>query len=141
MKSLFVFFSISLLFIIGCSSSQDTSEQNNEFPADSVYVFDEVPSDDNAKPEPPIKPLPPVQKSVYYAVQIGAFTSQVKADEFANLSRKKLIKEVLVTYGSDVNLWVVQLSPFNTKQEAEKTRNELWKIKEFTDAFIVRIER
>jgi cell division septation protein DedD len=141
MKSLFLFFSMSLLFIIGCSSSQDTSEQNNEFPSDSVYVFDEVPSDENKKPEPPAPPIPTVQKSVYYAVQIGAFASQPKADEFANQSRKKLNREVIVSYGSDVNLWVVQLNPVNSKQEAEKTRNELWKIKEFTDSFIVKIER
>jgi cell division protein FtsN len=132
---------MSFLFIIGCSSSQDTSDQNNEFPPDSVYVFDEVPTDENTKPQPPPPPVPTVRKSVYYTVQIGAFTSQPKADEFANLSRKKLNKEVIVSYGSDVNLWVVQLNPVNSKQEAEKTRNELWKIKEYTDSFIVKIER
>lgn len=140
MKNIYYLIIFALLFIIGCSSSQETDNSQNQSDKDSVYVFDEVPTQENFPPEPIIeKPSP--AKSTQFIVQIGAYTSQSKADEFASFSRRKLNKEVIVSYSGEVNLWVVQLSPFNTRQEAEKSRNELWKIKEFTDSFIIRVEK
>lgn len=139
-----IFLSIISCFVLffGCSSSQETAKDGASVQADSVYVFDEVPQiiePEEPKPQPPVSPSSTV-KTIKFVVQIGAFSSQDKADEYAAMSRKKLNKEIVVRYGQDVGLWVVQLAPFQTRVEAEKARNNLWKIKEFTDSFIVTVE-
>ena len=133
----FLLLIISLVWF-GCSSTQETVKEENK---GDVYVFDEVPTDTvNLDIEPIKEPaisLPPMVTKYY--VQIGAYTTRDKADEFASASRKSLKREVFVKFSPDVELVVVHLVAFNTREEAENVRNELWNKKEFKDAFILTI--
>ena len=136
---------ISLLFQ-ACSSMQQTSgrdEQKNSSSEkkDSLYVFDEAPAPvkDTVK-NAGLQPKKELQNTgvTSYLIQIGAYTSKERADEFADLSRKKIQDEITISFKSDVNLYVVQLAEhFTSHEEAEKERNILWKIPEFKDAWIV----
>jgi cell division protein FtsN len=119
-----------MLFFFGCSSSQETTTNEEE----EIYVFDEVPDESISE-----EYVPPVQatKTTKYVVQIGAFTTEEKAETFATESRKILDYQLDIEFSPDVELFVVQLPPFNTRAEAEKVRNTLWKNKKFTDAFIL----
>jgi len=138
--------SIISLVLPACSSIQQTSgrdeqKNNSSVKKDSLYVFDQTaaPAKDTdqntgqqAKSE--------VQNTgvTSYLIQIGAFTSQERANEFADQSRRKIQNEIKVSFKSDGNLYVVQLAEhYSSHDEAEKERNILWKIPEFKDAWIV----
>ncbi|MHC1736854.1 MAG: SPOR domain-containing protein [Ignavibacteriaceae bacterium] len=135
----YFFLLISSLIYYGCSSTQETVKEENS-KSDEIYVFDEVPTDTvKLDQEPTItNPVPPTITKYY--IQIGAFTTREKANEFASASRKSLKKEVFVKFSPDVELFVLHLAAFNTREDAEKMRNELWKKKEFKDAFILTID-
>lgn len=153
MKKILMFIAaLSFLFILaGCSSTPESiygrkDENKTEQPKDSVYVFDEVVQDTTHKED--IIPVPTkkdseidikTQKSTKYAVQIGAYTSLEKADEFAEIARKQFKKEFAVTYSDEVKLFVIQTKSFIAKEDAENLRNEFWKIKEYKDAFVVTV--
>lgn len=128
---------ISLMFS-ACSSVQQTAgrEEQKSEKKDSLYVFDQAPVKDTTQ----VQPKAEVQNTgvTVYLIQIGAFTSKERADEFAGLSRKKIQDEISVTFKSDANLYVVQLAEhYSSHEAAEKERNILWKIPEFKDAWIV----
>lgn len=130
MKLILPFIVPVMLFFFGCSSSQETTITEEE----EIYVFDEIPEDSLSE-----EYIPPVQvtKTTKYVVQIGAFTTEDKAQTFANESRKILEYTLNIEFSPDVELFVVQLPPFDTRSEAERVRNALWKNKKFTDAFIL----
>lgn len=134
-------FLLVVLLIAGCSASDEVKKEEME----DVYVFDEVPSDTltvlSEDPvtynETPKKDKPLVKM---FSVQIGAFTTRERAEEFLNSSKKKLGGyECTISFSNSVQLYVVQLHPFETRTEAEKVRNELWKLKDFKDAFLVEV--
>ena len=141
MKRSFVILIITALTFFGCSTSQETVKEETSG-EEEVYVFDEVPTDTVSLDIEPIKEpsitLPPMVTKYY--VQIGAFNTRDKADEFASASRKTLKREVFVKFSPDVELFVVHLAAFKSREEAERVRNELWKKKEFKDAFILTID-
>jgi len=142
MYKTYLFLLIASFVYFGCSPSQETMNEEETKP-DDVYVFDEIPADtvqlqSESAVEDSLFLLPP-SISKYY-IQLGAFTTKEKANVFASSSRKTLKKEVFVKFSPDVELFVVHLPAFNTREEAEKLRNELWKKKEFQDAFILTIE-
>lgn len=131
-------FSISFLFFYSCSSSVETVEEE-EIKDDDIYVFDEVP-EDTFKTETRPTETKPLQQ--YFAVQIGAFTTKDRAETFATESRSKLNREVDFFYSNEAHLFLVHLKPyFNQKQDAEKLRNELWKMEEFKDAWVTTVMR
>jgi cell division protein FtsN len=142
----YIFLAIITLSFSACSSVQQTSgrdeqKDNSGVKKDSLYVFDQAaaPAKDTTQSSTP-KVKPEVQNTgvTSYIIQIGAFTTKDRADEFANLSRKKIQDEISVSFKSDVNLYVVQIAEhFTSHDEAEKERNILWKIPEFKDAWIV----
>jgi cell division septation protein DedD len=109
-----------------------------------VYVFDQ-PITAPTKKEAPIdqkKVVNPPSKSQFFIVQIGAFTSNERANEFADTVRKVLKYKIDISYSNSVNLYVVQIvPPFATKAEAEIVRNELWKNELFRDAWILTVIR
>ena len=73
-------------------------------------------------------------------MQIGAFTTNERANEFADSARKVLRYKIDISYSNSVNLYVVQIvPPFATKAEAEIIRNELWKNEMFRDAWILTV--
>ena len=129
---------VSFVFLIGCSSSEEQTKKENESEIQKEeYVFDASEVDSvttQPKTEVPTPQVEPVKK---FIVQIGAFTSKATADENATLAKKRLSKEIVVSFSEEFKLYVVQLKPFETRAEAEAVRNELWKSKNYKDAFIV----
>lgn len=132
-----IILSISLL-LFSCSSTKEEVKEENK---NDVYVFDEVPNDslNTEQIEKVGEEVSINSKSFWYVVQIGAFTTEDKANEFANYSKEKLNRELDVSFSNDVGLFVVQLKPFKTRKEAETVRNQLWQINDFKDAFILTI--
>ena len=134
---------LSIIVMESCSSSEQTTKKEEEKTDEDVYIFDEVPPDttidiDETQPGNDIPPL----NTTYYKVQIGAFTTKEKADEFATTSRTKLQEDLDISYSEEVNLFVVQLKPsFKSKEDAEKVRNQLWQTEEYKDAWIVTINK
>ncbi|NWF49166.1 MAG: SPOR domain-containing protein [Ignavibacteriaceae bacterium] len=138
MKNILIsFFSVILLLIQGCTP---TSETVKEQKSEEVYVFDEVPSDSLIKPDENVQY--PTLDVNYYVVQIGAFTTKERAEKFREEAKKKLSNEVSVVYSDQVKLYVVQLSPFYTnKMEAEKLRDQLRLIPDYSDAWILTVSK
>lgn len=129
-----IFFSLFILsyFVSACSSSEETTKKED------VYVFDEV-KPENTIEAPETGDYPDL-KETYYVVQIGAFTTKERAEEFADFSRRKLSSELAINVRG--NLYVVQIVPFyKSRQEAEIVRDNLWQIPEFNDAWILTINR
>lgn len=122
---------IIIVNIISCSSSiEETREEEEINNTEETYIFDEVP---HSEIDEEIS-----NKELYYLIQIGAFTTKQNAEIFANESQMKLGKGILVSYNSDVNLFVVRLeNRFSSKPEAEAERDKLQKIEEFKDAWIL----
>lgn len=126
---------IMLVYLTGCSTSQQT--QSTDTGKDSVYVFDSVP-DTTAEKVPALEY--PDMGMTYYVVQIGAFTTQERAQRFAEESKQSLPFNVKISFSQQNNLYVVQLADYYTsRSEAESVRNELWKDEKFKDAWILTI--
>ena len=128
-----------LFYLTGCSSSGEISNENKS-DTSNVYIFDEVPSDttiDYAEP----KGFPPFNKK-YFIVQIGAFTSKKNAEDFAKKGQVVIQHKVNISFNPQTQLYVVQLVPFyQTRDEAEKMRDTLWRMKDYGDAWILTVNR
>jgi len=122
--------------MIGCSSSNEQTKDDSEIQKEE-YVFDASAVDSTVHPVVVQTAIPKNEAINKFVVQIGAFTTKEHADERAAFAKKKLSKEIIVSYSEEFKLYVVQLLPFATKAEAVSVRNELWKTKDFKDAFIV----
>lgn len=126
----------------------DSSDLSDGIPGkvpDSLrHMQTKVPVDRQIKDEEPAtKPQPPVQEvkkevknTGNYAVQLGAFSSDANASDFALTAQRKLGKNLRVKLNPANGLFVVQLEGFMTRPEAEKAAKELKK-KNFKDVFIV----
>lgn len=137
MRASLYFLIFGLFFLISaCSSSEETVKQQ-----DDVYIFDEVPPDTVQQVmQPPVSS--PEINVTYYMVQIGAFTTRERAETFQKEALPIIKKELYISYSNDVNLFVVSVVPiFTTREEAEKCRNEIWKNKKYTDAWIVTVNK
>jgi hypothetical protein len=120
--------------LISCTSSQQSTGE------DKVYTFDEIPKE-NTIAAPKTGEYPNLDQT-YYVVQIGAFTTQERADTFAVMVRNKIKNEISITYSDPVKLYVVQITPFyKSKKEAELVRDEIRLNPEFSDAWIVTINK
>ncbi|MCU0365063.1 MAG: SPOR domain-containing protein [Ignavibacteriaceae bacterium] len=87
----------SVCVFVSCSSSEETQVKKQE--TDSLYIFDEIPSEDVFKFESP------AQQSVdVYVVQIGAFSSPERAREFADNSRAIVNKDIKVEFNEDLKM-------------------------------------
>ncbi len=134
-KFLVLLFAVFSIYLAGCASSQET--QTSDTGKDSVYVFDSVP--DTEAEEIPALEYPDMGMT-YYVVQIGAFTTKDRAQNFVEESKQLLPFEVKTSFSRQNNLYVVQLSNYYTSRpEAESVRNELWKKEKFRDAWILTI--
>jgi hypothetical protein len=135
-----IFAFISLL-IPACSSVQQSAgreEQKNKpgDKKDSLYVFDQASAKDTAQ----IQNKSEIQTNggTFYLIQIGAFSTKERADEFADSSKSKIQDEIAVSFKTGANLYVVRLSEhYASHDEAVKKRDILWKIPDFKDAWIV----
>ncbi|MEN8193780.1 MAG: SPOR domain-containing protein [Bacteroidota bacterium] len=143
-----IIFSAILFLTLACSSSKDVTKETTDNEHD-VYIFDDVSNVDTTSHEAievtvtenigPSQPPPPTQSIIEesYIVQVGAFSTEGKAEIFVNNSEGKIKYQLTTVYSEKVGLYVVQLPPFKTREEAEKVRNELWEIPKFSDSFIV----
>ncbi len=121
-------------FFISCTTSQQSSGE------DQVYVFDDIPKE-NTIDAPKTGEYPNLNQT-YYVVQIGAFTTKEKAESFSEMSKSKLKNNISITYSDAVKLYVVQITPFyKSKKEAELVRDEIKLNSEFSDAWIVAINK
>jgi hypothetical protein len=124
-----LFFIFITIFLGACSSSKDSTDNNNDEEGD--YVFDEVPASDSFQVDNAENDL-----NFNYFVQIGAFTTKASAEEFAAESVNTLNN---IKYNNISNLYTVRLKElFNSRIEADKKRNELWQDDKFKDAWIVK---
>ena len=151
-----VSFILLALFVFACSSGNETVQKKNKT-EEEPYIFDAVGTVEPEKPKEVNKITYPDSSQVQekmkeetkneaeetveepmYFVQIGAFTTQERAEEFVK-EAKEILKnqEFTITFSDRVNMFVVQLPPFKDRKEAEKVRNRLWKYDKFKDAFIV----
>lgn len=122
-------------FISGCSTSQQSSDDEKQ-----VYIFDEVPEEKTI--EAPTTGEYPSLTEAYYVVQIGAYSNEEKANEFVEISRAKTNYKCSVVYSESLKLHLVQIIPFfKSRTEAEEVRNNLWKLPEFVDAWIVTVNK
>lgn len=132
--SYFILILSGALIISSCTPSEETTKK------EEVYVFDEIPSENTITP--PVTGEYPTLAETYYVVQIGAFTTKDRAESFAAKSRQKLLNEISITYSERVNLYVVQIIPFyKSRQEAEIVRDNLREISDFSDAWIITINK
>lgn len=124
-----------MISLFGCTTlHQETDEQKQ------VYIFDEVPEEKTI--EAPKTGEYPDIKETYFVVQVGAYTSEEKANSFAEMSRNKTNYKFSVVFSENLNLYLVQVIPFfKSRTEAEDVRNNLWKVTEFVDAWILTINK
>lgn len=153
-NSIFVFILLGLIFA-ACSSTQQTTEQKGK--EEEIYVFDDanvkqgkdtIKAAEKIIPKEETKPVEqaavkemPVLKGMNYIVQLGAFSAKDKAEKFVLENKGKLEYEMHISYREAVKLFVVQIPPFSTREEAEKVRNKLWENASFKDAFILMVEK
>ncbi|MCU7490908.1 MAG: SPOR domain-containing protein [Ignavibacteria bacterium] len=126
--------------------SSDISDGISGGVPDSLrHLQTKVPVDRQIKDEEPetVKIQPPVQEvrkvvknQGNYAVQLGAFSSDANASDFALTAQRKLGKNLIVKLNPDNGLFVVRLEGFMTRFDAEKAAKDLKK-KNFKDVFIV----
>jgi len=129
------FLIVTVNLFIGCTASQQNTDNEKQ-----VYIFDEVPEEKTI--EAPQTGEYPTIKEAYYVVQTGAFTTEDKAFTFAELCRKKTNYKYNVIYGESIKLYLVQIIPFfKSRTEAEEVRNNLWKVPDFVDAWIITVNK
>lgn len=147
---------IAFSFILSaCAASQQTSDQKPK--EKEIYVFDDAnvkSTKDTTKaveqnvvqesvPNPAAKGNEELSllKGMNYIVQLGAFSTKEKAEKFVAENRSMLTYEMKISFSDAVKLFVVQIPPVSTKEEAERIRNKLWETSVFKDAFIVTLEK
>ena len=130
-----IFLVTIVITLFGCTTlHQETDEQNE------VYIFDEVPEEKTIE-APKTGEFPDIRET-YYVVQVGAYTSEEKANAFAEMSRKKTNYKFSVVLSENLNLYLVQVIPFfKSRTEAEEVRNNLWRITDFVDAWILTVNK
>ena len=135
-KSKLIYFFLTVLFLsfVKCSTTERTVK---EVKTDDTYIFDEVPPEDYYTFKTPIE-----KSDAAYIVQIGAFSTLERAKQFADKSRLQLQKDIKVNFNDRNSLYVVQIHPpFQSKTEAEKYRDELWKNDDYNDAWILEADK
>lgn len=153
---LFIFL---LFFTLACSSTKESTKQSSSS-NEEVYVFDDVsdvPDVDTTSHEAvevtvekkiettptPVSAQPVTVASAPtivqngYIVQVGAFSTRDKAENFISSVKRSINYTLNTRYIEKTGFYAVQLPPFKTRKEAEKVRNELWNSAQFSDAFIV----
>ncbi|NOX16807.1 MAG: SPOR domain-containing protein [Chlorobi bacterium] len=138
----YIYLFLLTAFLFSCSSSKKAAEETSDNNAEEVYVFDDVggygeqTSDANSSNVVANQNIPE-ETGREYIVQVGAFTSQARAERFVTVNQSKVGFPMQISYSDKVNLYVVQLPPFPTRKDAENVRDNLWTIDTFRDAFIV----
>lgn len=112
-------------------------------------MFDKVPVDTTkplilSKEAAPAEESPNIQniQTPYYLVQIGAFTTKERAQEFVDKTQSLLNQQVKITLNPDINLFVVRLAKiYTTHDNAEKVKDGLRQQEAFKDAWVVTVDK
>lgn len=141
-NSIYIMLFASML-LFSCSAVQKT-ESEKVYENKSVYVFDDVSVSDASetsvdnniekKEEPAVVPAKKVEM---YLVQVGAFSALEKAKTFVSKVIDKTSYELNIHLRESDNLYVVQLPPFRTYDDAQKIKDELKLIPELEGTFVV----
>ncbi len=137
----YILFFILTAFLFSCSSSKKVGEESSNGGAEEVYVFDDIGvyDDHNSVKDTSAFVSHDVSSETggEYIVQVGAFTSQARAERFVAVNQNKIDFPMQISFSDEVKLFVVQLPPFPSRKDAEKVRDNLWTIDTFRDAFII----
>jgi cell division septation protein DedD len=146
MKKFYLIIFVLPILFWGCSSSDEMQEKKED-----IFIIDENNPQENidttkvkviGQEQPSeIKQQTQTNKTFQYIVQIGAFTTEQRANEFSQSSKAKIKSDIIVTFSPEIGLYLVQLPPCLSKQDAEKMRDDLWKTGDFKDAFILTVEK
>ncbi|KUO62306.1 hypothetical protein APF79_07275 [bacterium BRH_c32] len=137
MKRITIIF--ALIFITACSANKEISQNEEK----DVYVFDSQTTADTIPNIPQtIETESQVPIIFYeYIVQVGAFTTKDRAEQFVKENKSKIPYELIISFSQSVNLFVVQLPSVDSRENAESLRNEIWNLPPFKDAFILTIQK
>lgn len=147
---------VPLAFLFACVSAEQTTDQTEKKTPD-VYVFDDVKKVEEPKIDPPkveeqkpeVKPEPVKVDSVItdattsvkkFTVQLGAFTTKERADSFVKEHQAKTSLPLAISFNAKTKFFVVQVPPYNTKEEADLIRDNLRKFSAFGDSFTISVE-
>lgn len=132
MKNALLIILLSLL-VLACSASKEQSESDSD-----VYVFDDAASiEEPVKEEPVVSEENPEDLIRYdYIVQVGAFTTKVRAEKFVNDNKEKIKYPMMIIYDNNLNYHLVQLPVFQDRDPADRAVRELLQVEEFKDAFV-----
>jgi cell division septation protein DedD len=136
-KKLFLTSSLIIVinFLFGCSTLQQGNDNEKQ-----VYIFDEVPEEKTI--EAPKTGEYPNLNNAYYVVQIGAYTTEDKAQSFAQIGRTKTNYKCSVVYSDNLKLYLVQIIPFfKNREEAEQVRDNLKQLADFYDVWILTVNK
>lgn len=140
-----------LTFSFACTPSKETEVQTED---KEIYVFDDVEKFDTASVEiknetqipetvdslsiPENEEAQPVEKSYQkFLIQVGAFTTKERAEIFVSENQNKTDYTLNISFNEQVQLFVVQFQPFESREEAERIKNEIRAVPAFKGAFIV----
>jgi len=153
-KNKFLFILLLGVVVVGCSASEETSE-NTVQKLPEILVFEEVERTDtklikedtlkNEIPEPIIDEKPEtdtiktIDKQFKYIIQVGAYSTIERADAFIKENQQKIDNKMVISFNEQTKLYAVQLTPFNEREDADQIRNSIKQIPAFKDAFIITI--
>jgi len=137
MKIKIYFYFLIIIIITACSATEQTISTKEEVEEEEIYVFDDIEKDAVELENRILEET----KTLVYIVQVGAFSTKEKAEQFVKENQSKLTQKMSIIFKNDVNLYAVQLPELETREEAERLRNNLWQIPVFSDAFIITIEK
>lgn len=137
MKRIIIIF--ALILITACSANKEVSQNEEQ----DVYVFDSQTTADTIPSFPKeIETESQVPNINYeYIVQVGAFTTKDRAEQFVKENKSKIPYELIISFSQSVNLFVVQIPAVDSRENAESLRNEIWNLPPFKDAFILTIQK
>jgi len=147
------FFALGIsLLLFACSSSEQTTQESQK-KEPQIYVFDDVSRVDTTKTdttkvereeiqpavqeEAKTEPQLPPPVSEKFFVQLGAYSTRERAETFVNENQSKIQLKMEIFFSEKVKLFVVRLSPFPNREDAEKVKNNIRQMPAFKDAFIV----
>ncbi len=128
-----------LTIFYGCSASKDDSTKDDE-----VYVFDDMDqfNDENKnsqlkKQEPePVDTIKTPKIKYNYIIQLGAFTTSARAEQFVTKNAKKTNYPMMTIFDDNLNYYLVQLPVFQEREQADRVLRTLIENNEFNDSFI-----
>lgn len=150
---------LSLAVILYACSAADKSESKEVYSSPEIYIFDDVENVEikidtarstinNSQSYEALEVLDnntidsTVNKNskYFFVVQLGAFSSEKRALEFISVNQSKTEIPLTVNFNPNTKFYVVQTSPFERIEDAEKYKNRIAQYHVFQDAFIITIE-